>query len=124
MATDSAEHNLVIKMPLFSKARPRMTRSGHTYMASSYREAQAEMRKQISEQWDRPPLDGPLTVSMDVYGEGRGDLDNIAGAFMDSGHNILWNDDRVSVISELSIKWTKAKKADSLWLIKIEQYHD
>jgi hypothetical protein len=54
-----------------------------------------------------------------VKGEGRGDTDNIAGAFMDTAQGILWLDDRVSVISKLYIEWQKASKADSEWLIYI-----
>ena len=121
METDSPDYILVIKQPLFSKARPRLTRSGHAYMPKEYRAAQEEMKRQLKEQWqDRPLLSGPLSLRMTVKGEGRGDLDNIAGAFMDSGHNILWDEDRVSVISKLSISWTKAPKKDSEWIIHIK----
>lgn len=121
METDSPDYILVIKQPLFSKARPRLTRSGHAYMPKEYRAAQEEMKRQLKEQWhERPLLSGPLSLRMMVRGEGRGDLDNIAGAFMDSGHNILWDEDRVSVISELSISWTKASKKDSEWIIHIK----
>lgn len=90
-------------------------------MPKEYRAAQEEMKRQLKEQWqDRPLLSGPLSLNMMVKGEGRGDLDNIAGAFMDSGHNILWDEDRVSVISQLSISWTKAPKKDSEWIIHIK----
>ncbi|MGA1710405.1 MAG: RusA family crossover junction endodeoxyribonuclease [bacterium] len=118
--TSLPDYTLRIKMPLFSKARPRMTRSGHVYMASSYRALQAEMKKQLLAQWqDEPPLEGPLCVEMVLKGEARGDLDNIAGAFMDSGHNILWMDDRVSIISKLQVSWEKASKKDSEWFVSI-----
>lgn len=121
METNSPDYILVVKQPLFSKARPRLTRSGHAYMPKEYRAAQEEMKRQLKEQWqDKPLLSGPLSLRMMVKGEGRGDLDNIAGAFMDSGHNILWDEDRVSVISELSISWTKAPKKDSEWIIHIK----
>lgn len=120
METDTHDYELIIKQPLFSKARPRLTRSGHAYMPQTYRDSQAEMKRQITEQWgDRPMLTGPVHLEMLVRGEGRGDLDNIAGAFMDSGHNILWNEDRVSVIPRLTISWEKASKKDSEWIIRI-----
>jgi Holliday junction resolvase RusA-like endonuclease len=88
-------------------------------MPSSYKTAQAEMRKQIQQQWPHSPLDGPISLTIKVKGEGRGDTDNIAGAFMDTAQGILWLDDRVSVISKLYIEWQKASKADSEWLIYI-----
>ena len=57
-----------------------------------------------------------ISLSLDVYGEGRGDADNIAGAFMDAAQGILFVDDRVSIISRLTVKWQKAPKTESLWL--------
>lgn len=115
----SPDYILVIHQPLFSKARPRLTRSGHAYMPAPYKMAQAEMRRQLREQWQEAPLDGPVRLSMAVFGEGRGDADNIAGAFMDSAQGIVFTDDRVTVIPKLSIEWTKASKAESKWVIEI-----
>jgi Holliday junction resolvase RusA-like endonuclease len=88
-------------------------------MPAPYREAQNEMRRQLKQQWAKGPLEGPLAVHVLVQGEGRGDADNIAGAFMDAGHDILWTDDRVSVISELCVRWRKRPKAESQWIITI-----
>lgn len=122
---DSPDYVIQVSMPLHSKARPRMTRSGHTYMAQSYRDAQAEMRKQVKNQWEQGPLEGPLAVHIEMHGEGRGDLDNMTGFVLDAAGpskgvpGILWVDDRASVISYLSAEWHKATKADSRWTIKI-----
>lgn len=118
-AINLPDYVLTIKRPLFSKARPRLTRTGHAFMPPAYKLAQAEMRKQIKQQWTKGPLEGPISLSIMVKGEGRGDTDNIAGAFMDTAQGILWLDDRVTVIPELSISWTKAPKADSEWIIHI-----
>lgn len=115
----SPDYILVIKRPLFSKARPRLTRTGHAFMPPAYKLAQSEMRKQIRAQWNKGPLEGPISLSIYVKGEGRGDTDNIAGAFMDAGQGILWTDDRVTVIPRLTIEWQKATKADSVWVIHI-----
>lgn len=90
-------------------------------MPAPYKTAQAVMRKQIKEQWKHGPLEGPVSLAMYVKGEGRGDLDNIAGAFMDAAQGILFVDDRVSVIPELYISWSKTTKANSEWIIHI--YH-
>ena len=116
---------LEVQMPLHSKARPRMTRSGHAYMAPAYKAAQEEMRRLLREQWPHEPLEGPLALELEVWGEGRGDADNIAGFLMDAAGphrgapGVLWNDDRVSVISALSIRWHKAPKKDSRWVVRI-----
>jgi Holliday junction resolvase RusA-like endonuclease len=118
--TDSPDYILIIKRPLFSKARPRLTRTGHAFMPPAYKLAQAEMRKQIRQQWKHGPLEGPISLALEVKGEGRGDTDNIAGAFMDAAQGILWLDDRVSVIPQLSISWQKASKADSEWIVRIK----
>lgn len=83
------------------------------------------MRSILTEQWDRPALQGPIALYIKVYGEGRGDADNIAGFLMDAAGpaknvpGLLWEDDRVSVISTLIVEWEKAKKADSKWIMQI-----
>ena len=110
---------LEIRHPLFSKARPRVTRTGHAFMPASYRNNQKELLEKIKEQYDGPPIEGPLRVEVDLYGEGRGDIDNIIGALFDTANKVLWTDDRVSIIPELSVRWTKAKKEHSMWVIRI-----
>lgn len=109
---------LVINMPLYSKSRPRVTTKG-TFMPADYRKKQAEMIRQIKEQWDRPPLEGPIRLEIDVRGEGRADADNILGSLMDAGTGILWIDDRVSIIPEVLFTWKKTAKSESRWLIRI-----
>lgn len=115
----SPDYVLVIKQPLFSKARPRLTRTGHAFMPPAYKLAQSNMRKEICEQWTAGPLTGPISLRLIVKGEGRGDSDNIAGAFMDSAQGIVFVDDRVTVIPELSFSWQKASRVNSEWIIEI-----
>ena len=116
---------LSIDMPLHSKARPRMTRSGHTYMDPRYKAAREEMRRHLRRQWHRPPLEGPIALYVKLTGEGRGDADNIVGFLMDAGGPlrdepaITWVDDRVSIISPVIVEWVRAPKAQSNWLIQI-----
>lgn len=117
--TSLPDYVLTIKQPLFSKARPRLTRTGHAYMPQPYKLAQAEMRRQLLSQWKHGPLEGPIALELAVKGEGRGDSDNIAGAFMDAAHGILWIDDRVTIIPELKITWKKAPKNESVWVVYI-----
>jgi Holliday junction resolvase RusA-like endonuclease len=114
-----ADYVITIKQPLFSKARPRLTKTGHAYMPPAYKLAQAEMRRQLKEQWKQGPLEGPIALELIIKGEGRGDADNIVGAFMDAAQGILWIDDRVTIIPDLSVHWTKAPKAESVWVANI-----
>ena len=110
---------LEIAHPIFSKARPRVTRSGHAFMPKSYKDNQKQLLAKIKEQYDGPPLQGPLRVEMELHGEGRADIDNVVGAFFDTVNKVLWEDDRISIIPELSVKWMKCKKADSMWYVRI-----
>ena len=112
--------SLEIHHPLFSKARPRVTARG-TFMPKAYKDNQKAMLAKIKEQYDGPPLAGPLRIEIDLYGEGRADIDNIVGAFFDTANNVLWQDDRVSIIPELVVKWTKASKLHSRWVIRIHE---
>ena len=109
---------LEIFHPLFSKARPRVTRHG-TFMPKKYKDNQKELLAKIKEQYDGPPLKGPLRIEMELFGEGRADIDNVTGAFFDTANKVLWEDDRISIIPELSVRWTKARKDQSCWYIKI-----
>lgn len=96
-------------------------------MPEAYRQAQAEMRRQVLEQWKSgtPALEGPIGIYLKICGEARGDADNIVGALLDAAGpskgipGILWEDDRVSVIPLLIVDWEKSPKAESRWLVHI-----
>ena len=88
-------------------------------MPAAYKKNQKELLAKVKEQYDGPPLEGPLRVEMDLYGEGRADIDNVVGAFFDTVNKVLWVDDRISIISELSVRWTKCKKEHSTWTVRI-----
>lgn len=105
-------------MPLFSKARPRVTSRG-TFMPKAYQDKRKEMVRQIKEQWHGAPLEGPIRLELRIKGEGRADGDNIIGALMDAANGLLWVDDRVSIIPQMSVSWEKAPKAESQWVISI-----
>ena len=109
---------LEIHHPLFSKARPRVTSKG-TFMPVAYKKNQKELLAKVKEQYDGPPLQGPLRVEMELHGEGRADIDNVVGAFFDTVNKVLWEDDRISIIPELSVTWSKCKKVDSMWYVRI-----
>ena len=109
---------LEIRHQLFSKARPRVTRHG-AYMPVAYRKNQKELLAKIKEQYDGPPLEGPLRIELELHGEGRADIDNVVGALFDTANKVLWTDDRVNIIPELSVRWSKCKKEDSMWVVRI-----
>ena len=88
-------------------------------MPAAYRKNQKELLEKVKEQYDGGPLKGPLRVEMELRGEGRADIDNVVGAFFDTVNNVLWEDDRLGIIPELSVKWTKAKKEFSCWNVRV-----
>ena len=88
-------------------------------MPAAYKKNQKELLAKVKEQYNGPPLEGPLRVEMELYGEGRADIDNVVGAFFDTVNKVLWVDDRISIISELSVRWTKCKKEHSTWTVRI-----
>jgi Holliday junction resolvase RusA-like endonuclease len=96
-----------------------MTKLGHVFMPQAYKDAQAEMRRQMRLQWPGEPLEGPIAVRVIMFGEARLDADNGAGAALDCGNDLIWKDDRVSVVPVVLAEWHKAPKKDSRWLIQI-----
>ena len=88
-------------------------------MPIEYKRKQEAMREEVLNQYDLPPMTGPIRLEVDVKGEGRGDADNIIGALLDTCNGVLWVDDRVSVIPEIQIRWQKAPKNESQWIVRI-----
>ena len=97
-----------------AKGRPRFTRSGHSYTPARTVAYEGQLALAAQEAMDgKPPVDGPLSVLLDVQmpiaiswsakkktvaysGElrpiGRPDLDNFA-KMLDALNFIVWNDD-------------------------------
>ena len=88
-------------------------------MPKAYKDNQKGLLEAIKAQYSGQPLEGPLRVEMELVGEGRADIDNVVGAFFDTANKVLWTDDRISIIPELSVKWRKAPKHESLWIARI-----
>jgi len=61
----------------------------------------------------------PSTSSAQVCWPARADLDNLMGAILDCGNQLVWRDDRVSVISKIVGEHKKAKEKDSTIEIRI-----
>ena len=93
-------------------------------MPKAYQDKRKALLEAIKDQYTEAPLEGPLRVEIHVQGEGRADGDNIIGALFDCANGVLWVDDRVSIIPQLEVRWTKSKKADSIWHIRIYQLED
>jgi hypothetical protein len=121
-------YQLDIGLPLAFKQRPRMTKTGHAYMAPAYEKARASFREELRRQWGgRPMLGGPVGLFITAFGEARGDSDNLAGFMMDAAGplktrkepGILWMDDRTTIIPLLLVHWQRTKAQDSRWVINI-----
>lgn len=89
-------------------------------MPPAYKDAQHALRKEIQKQWPYMPLCGPVALVFSLKGEARGDIDNIVGAFLDTAKDIIFIDDRVSIINNICATWAKASKADSEWKVWIQ----
>jgi Holliday junction resolvase RusA-like endonuclease len=109
-----------LKVPLMSKARPRSPRGGgRPYMPKAYMDWKANVRAILGEWWTIPPLPKVSALVLVFRGPARGDLDNLAGAVLDSGNGLIWADDRVGVLPTLALRWTKAAKAEQSIYMKV-----
>lgn len=107
----------ILDLPLTSKARPRFGQ-GRSYLPAKYRAWKDEARTQLRRIWEvnsYPTLDN-FSLNLDMYGNGRGDIDNYLGAFLDAGLPDkktgwagAWRDDRVTVVSRICIAWHRSK---------------
>ena len=121
------DYVLQIPLPMAFKQRPRLTKSGHAYMDTAYKNARKEFRDHLKAQWPRPMLEGPVGLYLRVQGEARGDADNLAGFFMDAAaplkkqkeEGILWGDDRLGIIPLLVVDWVPTSLAESAWEARI-----
>lgn len=111
---------ITLHVPLMSKARPRSF-SGQKvpYMPAAYKKWKADVRAQLAEWWVDPPLETVNVLSLRFAGPARADLDNLMGAILDCGNQLVWRDDRVSVISKLVGEHKKAKQKDSTIEIRL-----
>lgn len=111
---------ITLHVPLMSKARPRSF-SGQKvpYMPAAYKKWKADVRAQLAEWWVDPPLETVNVLSLRFAGPARADLDNLMGAILDCGNQLVWRDDRVSVISRLVGEHKKAKAEESTIEIRI-----
>ncbi len=111
---------ITLNVPLMSKARPRSF-SGQKvpYMPAKYKKWKAEVRAQLAEWWTDPPLEEVQIVAIKFMGPARADLDNLMGAVLDCGNKLIWDDDRVSIISRLYGEFKKTKESNSQIQLKI-----
>ena len=114
----SADFELIV--PLMSKARPRSPRrGGRPYMPPAYMQWKANVRAQLAEWWCEPPLEQVNCLVLTFYGPARGDLDNLAGAVLDSGNGLVWTDDRVSVLPAMALRFNRAPKDKQMIYLKV-----
>lgn len=109
-----------LRVPLMSKARPRFNRrTGAVYNPEAYEDWKATVRAILAEWWTIEPLDEVRCLCLSFRGPARGDLDNLAGAVLDAGNELIWRDDTVAVMPTLALRWTKTPKADQSIYMKV-----
>ena len=111
---------LRLKIEPRSKARPRSFQ-GQTrpYMPKEYKAWMKDARAQLAEQWVDEPLDYVKWIGIRFYGPRRGDIDNLLGGIFDAGNGLVWTDDRVTNIDNVSIRHNKASTKDALIVIEL-----
>lgn len=109
-----------LRVPLMSKARPRSPRGGgRPYMPAAYMQWKATVRALLAEWWTDPPLEKVSCLVLTFRGPARGDLDNLAGAVLDSGNGLVWADDRVSVVPAMALRFTRVSQKQSSIYLKV-----
>lgn len=109
---------LILPIRLMSKARPRLSKHG-AYMPKPYQDWRKECSVLLKERWNLPPIDHPIAVEVDCYGTARGDIDNYLGAIFDCANQILWVDDRATIIQKATVTYYKRPTAQSCWKVRI-----
>lgn len=112
------ELQLTLPLPLMSKARPRFTRTGRTYLPEAYRAWRHQAQDLLKGHWlafDLPTVCSGR-VALTFYGPARHDLDNLVGAVLDAGlpdkatgWRGCWRDDRVGVFPALQAEWIRSR---------------
>ena len=85
-----------------TKARPRLTRSGHAYTPKSTADAELLIKLAVARQWRQKPVTGALSLMLRVYlpkpkrskmTYPKGDTDNFLKLVLDSLNNLVYVDD-------------------------------
>ena len=106
-------------VPLMSKARPRFAGGKVPYMPKEYMKWKKDLRALMAEWWTDPPLEHVERIDLIFKGPARHDLDNLMGAVLDAGNDLIWCSDRCNVIPNLFGSWTKTKPADSSIYLRV-----
>ena len=79
---------MLIAMPPMGKARPRVTKSGHAFMPSSYTKWKKDFAARAVFAWRPwPKITGPFSIKITIVtksGKCRSDIDNCAGSILDA----------------------------------------
>jgi len=112
----------IIEGGIVPKARPRHSRSGHSYMPQNYRESQARiLTTMVSQGIPAAPLE-QCCVSIDLIGKHsrRGDSDNIAGSILDALVKAkILRDDNLKVVNALTISLDYDKTVEPIIKVSI-----
>jgi Holliday junction resolvase RusA-like endonuclease len=112
--------DFVLPVPLQPKSRPRFGK-GSAYKDSKYKAWTKSAQAILAEWWTIPPLGKGQVVALHLTfcGPGTSDLDNLAGAVMDAGNGIVWQDDRVTVLQRIEAQWQQQPKNNQFIYLKV-----
>ena len=105
-----------IHLPLrpISKPRPRSYMGQRRpYNDPVYKRWIEQAKAHMTEFWIMKPLDFVTNLDVRFHGPARGDLDNRLGAILDAGNGIIWRDDNVKVIGNVTMKWYQTKEKEA-----------
>lgn len=121
MLLDIPKNTIALKIEgaIAPKARPRF--NGRAYLPAKYRDWKEKAIAQIQDQL--PVNHQPIkkcSISLNLYGALRGDLDNLAGAILDSlVQSGAIADDRLSIVQKLFISHEASKIKGCQILIEV-----
>lgn len=87
------------------KARPRLSASGRAFLPKNYRDWKTNAIECLRSQHLPPQPYQRVTIDVALFGNHRGDLDNICGAILDALVQAeILQDDRLSVVTAIAIR--------------------
>jgi len=115
---------VILPLRPISKPRPRsFMGQSRPYNDPVYKKWIKNARAHMTEFWTREPLEFVNNLHISFRGPARGDLDNRAGSVLDAGNGLIWKDDNVKVIGNMTLQWhhTKEKEAHIILHITWEE---
>ena len=117
---------LTLALPMFGKARPRVTAHG-TFMPLAYRQWQQSAQAALRSQWgDRLPLETVEWISVQFRCPcGRTDLDNAIGSVLDALVQAkVLRDDNATRVPAITATWERTHERNDITITLEEPIHE